>query len=62
MMARLDYVVLFLVVADMVIKPTGDDAAVLIVMALIAVAGVAYVVLGVRALNEQAQPAAPASA
>ena len=61
-MARLDYVVLFLVIADMVIKPTGDDAAVLIVMALIAVAGVAYVVMGLRALDAQAQPAAPASA
>src|SRR5215212_1995719 len=61
-MARLDYVVLFLVIADMVFKPTGDDAAVLIAMALIAIAGVAYVVMGVRALNERAQPAAPASA
>ena len=60
-MARLDYVVLFLVIADMVLKPTGDDAAVLIVMALIAIAGVAYVVMGVRALEAQAQPAAPAS-
>ena len=64
-MARLDYVVLFLVIADMVLKPTGDDAAVLIVMALIAIAGVAYVVMGVRALQAQvegqAQPAAPAA-
>ena len=60
-MARLDYVVLFLVIADMVIKPTGDDAAVLIVMALIAIAGAAYVVMGVRALDAQAQPAASAS-
>jgi hypothetical protein len=34
-------VVLFLVIADMVIKPSGDDAAVLIVMGLIAIAGVA---------------------
>src|SRR5215207_4887834 len=40
--ARLDYVVIVLVIADMVIKPTGDDAAVLIVMALIAISGVAY--------------------
>jgi uncharacterized membrane protein len=61
-MARLDYVVLFLVIADMVIKPTGDDVAVLLVMALMAVAGVAYVVMGVRALDEQVQPAAQASA
>jgi hypothetical protein len=61
-MARLDYVVLFLVIADMVIKPTGDDVAVLLVMALIAVAGVAYIVMGLRALDQKAQPAAPASA
>jgi hypothetical protein len=46
----------------MVIKPTGDDAAVLIVMALIAVAGMAYIVMGLRALDAQAQPTAPASA
>jgi uncharacterized membrane protein len=32
-MARLDYVVLFLVIADMVIKPIGDDVGVLIGMA-----------------------------
>jgi uncharacterized membrane protein len=61
-MARLDYVVLFLAIADMVIKPTGDDVAVLLVMALIAVAGVAYIVMGLRALDQKAQPAAPASA
>jgi hypothetical protein len=61
-MARLDYVVLFLATADTVIKPTGDDVAVLIAMALIAVAGVAYIVMGLRALDQQAQPAAPASA
>jgi hypothetical protein len=61
-MARLDYVVLFLVIADMVIKPTGDDVAVLLVMALIAVAGVAYIVMGLRALDQKAQPAAPLSA
>jgi uncharacterized membrane protein len=56
-MARLDYVVLFLVIADMVLKPTGDDGAVLIVMALIALAGVAYIVVAQRALDAQAEPA-----
>ena len=56
-MARLDYVVLFLVIADMVLKPTGDDAAVLIVMALIALAGVAYIVMAQRALDARAEPA-----
>jgi uncharacterized membrane protein len=60
-MARLDYVVLFLVIGDMVIKPTGDDGAVLIVMALIAVAGVAYIVMGLRALDAREEPAASAA-
>jgi uncharacterized membrane protein len=56
-MARLDYVVLLLVIADMVIKPTGDDGAVLIGMALIAVAGVAYILMALRALDAKAEPA-----
>jgi uncharacterized membrane protein len=55
--ARSDYVVLFLVIADMVIKPTGDDVAVLVVMALIALAGVAYIFARVRAIDAQRQPA-----
>ncbi len=59
-MSRLDYVVLFLVIADMVVKPTGDDPGVLIAMALIAIAGVAYVVLRLRGLDQQ-QPAASAA-
>jgi uncharacterized membrane protein len=59
-LSRLDYVVLFLVIGDMVVKPTGDDVAVLIGMALIALAGVAYIVMGLRALD--ARQAAPASA
>jgi len=59
--ARSDYVVLFLVIADMVIKPTGDDVGVLIVMGLIALAGVAYIALRLRALDEREQPL-PASA
>ena len=49
--ARTDYVVLSLVIADMVIKPTGDDVAVLIGMALIAIVGVAYIVAGLRAID-----------
>jgi hypothetical protein len=56
--ARTDYVVLFLVIADMVIKPTGDDVGVLIGMALIALAGVAYIVLSLRRIDERAQPVA----
>jgi uncharacterized membrane protein len=59
--ARVDYVVLFLVIADMVIKPTGDDVAVLIVMALIAIGGVAYILTSLRALDARTDPA-PASA
>jgi uncharacterized membrane protein len=38
---RSDYVVLFLVVADMVLKPTTEDVGTLAVMAVILVAGVA---------------------
>jgi hypothetical protein len=57
-MARLDYVVLFLVIADMVIKPTGDDAAVLVAMAVILIAGITYIVTGVRALDAGREPAA----
>jgi uncharacterized membrane protein len=60
-MARLDYVVLFLVIADMVIKPIGDDVGVLIGMAAILIAGIAYIVLRVRALDAEVQPAPSAS-
>lgn len=47
MFARLDYVVLFLVVFDMVVKPTGDDVGTLVLMAVVLVAGVLY--FGARA-------------
>jgi uncharacterized membrane protein len=53
-LARVDYVVLLLVVADMVIKPTGDDVGVLIVMAVLLVGGVAYAVARARAVVEPA--------
>jgi uncharacterized membrane protein len=53
-LARVDYVVLLIVVADMVIKPTGDDVAVLVVMALLLVVGVAYAVTRARAVGETA--------
>jgi uncharacterized membrane protein len=55
--ARSDYVVLFLVVADMVLKPTKDDVGTLIVMAAILVAGVAYVVVKARSVGAQEQTA-----
>src|SRR5215213_8693722 len=41
-LARIDYVVLLLVIADMAIKPTGDDVGVLIGMAAILAAGLAW--------------------
>ena len=56
--ARTDTVVMFLVIADMVLKPTGDDVGVLIGMAVILIAGVAYVVSRVRAIDEEQRPAA----
>ena len=61
-MARLDYVVLFLVIADMVVKPTGDDAGVLIGMAVILVAGIAYILSRVRALDAEREALAPSAA
>jgi uncharacterized membrane protein len=48
MLARVDSVVLFLVVADMVIKPTGDDTGLLVAMAAILLAGIALTVATVR--------------
>ncbi|MEZ5782764.1 MAG: DUF2269 family protein [Rhizobiaceae bacterium] len=38
--ARLDYTIMLLVVVDMVLKPTGDDFALLAVMGLLLVAGI----------------------
>lgn len=57
-LARIDYIVLLLVVLDMVVKPTGDDVALLVVMAAILVAGVAYVLWRARSLT----PPVPAAA
>ncbi len=42
MFARLDYVVLFLVVFDMVVKPTSDDVGSLLLMAVVFLAGAVY--------------------
>ena len=57
-LARIDIVVLFLVIADMVLKPTGDDVGLLAVMALILVGGIAYTVMKYKAIDD----AAPAPA
>lgn len=56
-LARSDYVVLFLVVADMVLKPTTDDVGTLVAMAAILVAGVAYVVVRARSVGVQERTA-----
>ena len=53
--ARLDYVVLTLVVFDMVVKPTGDDPGVLVGMAIVLVGGIAYIVARLRAIDAEAQ-------
>lgn len=59
--ARVDYLVLTLVVFDMVVKPTGDDTAVLIGMAVALIAGIAYIVARLRAIDAEAETA-PAAA
>jgi uncharacterized membrane protein len=60
--ARVDQVVLALVIFTMVVKPTGDDPAVLIAMALVLIAGVGYIVMRLRAIDASAQTAEPATA
>ena len=54
MLARIDTVVLFLVVAVMVMKPTGDDAALLVAMAAIFLAGVGLTLAAVRGAQTEA--------
>ena len=58
-LARIDYVALVLVIAVMTIKPTGDDVAVLVVLAALLVAGAALVFTRAQALQA---PAASGSA
>jgi uncharacterized membrane protein len=50
-LARIDYVVLFLVIADMAIKPTGDDVGILVVMAAIFTAGLIWTVSRAQAIT-----------
>jgi uncharacterized membrane protein len=61
--ARADVVVLFVVIADMALKPTGDDVGVLAVMAVAVVGGLAYVASRLRAIGSEVAPtvAAPAA-
>ena len=62
-LGRIDFVVLVLVVFTMVVKPTGDDAGVLIAMAAVLVAGTALILSQARALrSEDGSESAPASA
>lgn len=52
--SRLDSVVLYLVVADMVFKPTGDDTWTLVIMAAVFVLAAAFFFGRARALSRQA--------
>jgi Predicted integral membrane protein (DUF2269) len=61
-LARIDLVVLYVVVADMAIKPTGDDVGVLIGMALIVIAAVAFFGSRARALGGEPGVGATAAA
>jgi uncharacterized membrane protein len=54
LLARIDTVVLFLVVAVMVTKPTGDDTGLLVGMAAIFLAGIAVTLAGVRGAETEA--------
>ena len=45
---RIDYTVIALVIADMVLKPTGDDVFTLLLMAAVLVAVVALVLRSTR--------------
>ena len=56
---RFDTVVLYLVVAVMALKPTGDDVGILVVLGAIVVAGAAYVTVRLRQIDEQAARPAP---
>lgn len=53
-LARIDYVTLFLVIAVMVTKPTGDDGGLLAVLAGIWLAGLAWSLNSARAVPEPA--------
>jgi len=57
-LARIDYVTLFLVIAVMVTKPTGDDTALLIVLAAILITGVAWATARARAIQVPRESAA----
>ena len=55
--ARVDQVVLLLVIFDMVVKPTGDDVGVLVAMAAVLVGGLAYILTRLKAIDSEGLPA-----
>jgi hypothetical protein len=55
--ARVDQLVLMLVIFDMVVKPTGEDVGVLMAMAAVLVAGLAYIVTRLKAIDSAGLPA-----
>lgn len=58
--ARLDYVVLFLVVFDMAVKPTGDDLGALVLMGVVLVVSAAYFGWRARSVEVPAATGQPA--
>lgn len=60
-LVRVDTLVLFLVIADMALKPTGDDAGVLLGMAAVLVAGLAYAWVRLRTVGGTTAPATAAA-
>jgi uncharacterized membrane protein len=57
--SRVDTIVLYLVVAVMALKPTGDDVGILVALAAIVVVGLGYVALRLRQIDESAAQSAP---
>lgn len=57
--ARVDTVVLFVIIAVMTLKPTGDDVAVLAAMGLVVAGGLAYVAAKLRSLDAEGEHPAP---
>jgi hypothetical protein len=60
-LGRIDIVVLYLVVADMAIKPTGDDVGVLVAMAAIVIAAAVFFSSRARALSEPRSSVEPSA-
>ena len=49
-LARMDLAVLYLVLADMALKPSGEDVLTLVLMAVVLIAVVTYTLVRVRSL------------